>query len=156
MPKLKKTLTLFEASVYGIGLILGAGIYVLIGDAAAISGNSLWISFLFTSIIASFTGLSYAELASMFPKAAAEYVYVKNAFSGRYLPLVIGFLTIFVGLFSAATVALGFAGYLHDLIFGMVDLPLILLAVLIVITLSLLNFYGVKAVSYTHLTLPTN
>ena len=59
--------------MYGVGLILGAGIYVIIGDVAAIAGNAMWISFIVASVIALFTGLSYAELSSMFPKSAAEY-----------------------------------------------------------------------------------
>ena len=58
--------------MYGVGLILGAGIYVIIGDVAAVAGNAMWISFIVASVIALFTGLSYAELSSMFPKSAPE------------------------------------------------------------------------------------
>ena len=54
--------------MYGVGLILGAGIYVLIGDVAGIAGNAMWISFIAAAFIAIFIGLSYAELSSMFPK----------------------------------------------------------------------------------------
>ncbi|UCG95443.1 MAG: amino acid permease, partial [archaeon] len=126
MPKLKRTLSLFEASVYGIGIILGAGIYVLIGQAAAIAGNSLWMAFLFTALIASFTGLSYAELSSMFPKAAAEYVYTKNAFKNRHFPFVLGWLIIFTEVFAGATVALGFGGYLHNFLASFLNIPIIL------------------------------
>ena len=62
-PELKRTLGLMQVVLYGAGLILGAGIYVIIGDVSAISGNAIWISFILAAIIASFTGLSYAELA---------------------------------------------------------------------------------------------
>lgn len=144
MPKLKKTLSLFEASVYGIGIILGAGIYVLIGEAAAMAGNSTWMAFLFTAMIASFTGLSYAELSSMFPKAAAEYVYIKSSFKNRALPFVMGFLIIFTGVFSGATVALGFGGYLQGLLAIFAQISIIPLAILLVLGLSVLNFYGIK------------
>ena len=144
MPKLKRTLSLFEVSVYGIGIILGAGIYVLIGEAAAISGNSLWMAFLFTALIASFTGLSYAELSSMFPKSAAEFVYVKNAFKNRYFPFVLGWLIVFTEVFAGATVALGFGGYLQNFLAGIIEVPVILLAILLVFVLSLLSFYGIK------------
>lgn len=54
-PGLKRSVTLLQAIMYGIGLILGAGIYVLIGDVAAISGNAMWISFLLAAAMASFT-----------------------------------------------------------------------------------------------------
>ena len=83
MPELKRQLGLFETTMYGVGLILGAGIYALIGDAAGKAGNSVWISFVIGGIAAVFTGLSYAELSSMYPKAAAEYTYIKNAFRSK-------------------------------------------------------------------------
>lgn len=56
-PGLKRSVTLFQALMYGIGLILGAGIYVLIGDVAAIAGNAMWISFILAAGMASLTGL---------------------------------------------------------------------------------------------------
>ncbi len=144
MPKLRRALGLFETSIYGIGVILGAGIYVLIGEAAAITGNSLWVSFLLTALIASFTGFSYAELSSMYPKAAAEYVYAKNAFKNRSFPFVLGWLIIFTGILSGSTVALGFGGYLHSFLSGFIIVPVIPLALALVFFLSLLNFYGIK------------
>ncbi|HLC39788.1 MAG TPA: amino acid permease, partial [archaeon] len=77
--KLRRTLSLFEATIYGVGIILGAGIYALIGEAAGSAGNALWLSFVIGAAISALTGLSYAELSAMYPKAAAEYVYVKKA-----------------------------------------------------------------------------
>ena len=64
---------------------MGAGIYALIGEGAGLTGNSLWMSFAIGAVIASFTGLSYAELATMFPKAAAEYVYVNKGLGIKQL-----------------------------------------------------------------------
>ncbi|HEX5977742.1 MAG TPA: hypothetical protein VFY68_10715, partial [Nitrososphaeraceae archaeon] len=55
--ELKRSINLFQATMYGVGLILGAGIYVIIGDVAAVVGNAMWISFIVASIIALFTGL---------------------------------------------------------------------------------------------------
>ncbi len=63
--------------MYGIGLFLGAGFYVLIGEGAVFAGNSMWISFGLGAIVAAFAGLSYSELTALFPKAAAEYVFKK-------------------------------------------------------------------------------
>lgn len=111
---LRRALGLFEVTVSGIGIILGAGIYSLLGQAAGLAGNAVWISFLLSAVVAVFTGLSYAELASMFPKASAEYEYTSQAF-GRFPAFVIGWLIIFSGVIGAATVALGFAGYLRAL-----------------------------------------
>ncbi|WKT58649.1 hypothetical protein QVH35_04580 [Candidatus Nitrosotenuis chungbukensis] len=64
--------------MYGVGLILGAGIYALIGDAAGMAGNSLWISFVLAALAAVFTGLSYAELSSMYPKACCGIFFCKK------------------------------------------------------------------------------
>lgn len=115
--ELKRSINLFQAIMYGVGLILGAGIYVILGDVAGIVGNAMWISFIVASIIALFTGLSYAELSSMFPKSAAEYVFAKNIFGSHFIALVVGCLIIFVAVASAATVALGFSGYLTSAFF---------------------------------------
>ncbi len=75
--ELKRSIGLFQAITYGVGLILGAGIYVIIGDVAAIAGNAMWISFVLAALIAIVTGFSYAELSSIFPKSAAEYILKK-------------------------------------------------------------------------------
>ena len=69
-PSLRREINLFEATAFGIGIILGAGIYALIGPAAGIAGNALWVSFIIGAIISSFTGLSYAELHH-FPKGSS-------------------------------------------------------------------------------------
>ena len=140
-PDLKRSVTLFQAILYGIGLILGAGIYVLIGDVAAIAGNAMWISFLLAAVMATLTGLSYAELSSVYPKSAAEYVYVKEALGSNFTALFVGCLTIFISITSAATVAIGFSEYLVVLL---PQYPPILYALLLVLVLSLLNFLGIR------------
>lgn len=144
MAELKRQLGLFQATMYGVGLILGAGIYVLIGEAAGIAGNTVWMSFIIGAIIATFTGLSYAELASMYPKAAAEYVYVRNAFKNNFVAFIIGWLIIFTAIVSASTVALGFGGYFT----GFSGSPIVISAILLVIALSLVNFCGIKESSW--------
>ena len=112
-PILVRIAFIFLMPVYGIGIILGAGIYALIGVGAGIAGNMLWLAFIIAAVIASFTGLSYAELSSMYPKEAAEYNYTKNAFRKETLSFLVSWTLIGVGLISAATVALGFGGYFY-------------------------------------------
>src|SRR3990167_3951673 len=97
--KLKRTLSLFEVTISGIGIILGAGIYALVGVASGYAGNSLWVSFLLAAIIAAFTGLSYAELSSVFKGDSTEYEYTKKAFS-KTIAWVIGMSIIFAGILS--------------------------------------------------------
>jgi APA family basic amino acid/polyamine antiporter len=127
--------------MYGVGLILGAGIYVLIGDVAAIAGNAMWISFLIASVVAAFTGLSYAELSSMFPKSAAEYMFVKNAFNNDLAAFVAGWLIIVVAFVSAAAVAIGFSAYLNVFL---PQVPPLLSAVVLIGVLSAVNFIGIR------------
>ena len=131
---------LFQLTMYGIGLTLGAGIYVLIGEAAGFAGNSMWISFLLATIVAIFAGLSYAELSALFPKAAAEYVFVKNAFKNNFIGFIIGWLTAITSIITAATVALGFGGYFTEF----VGIPITLSAILLLGVLSFVNFIGIR------------
>ncbi len=92
---LKRKIGTFEATSFGVGTILGAGIYALIGPAAGVAGNAVWVSFIVGALISSFTGLSYAELSTMFPKAAAEYMYAKKAFGTEFGAFLLGWRIIF-------------------------------------------------------------
>ena len=136
---LKRELGLLEVTLSGVGIILGAGVYVLIGQAAGLAGNAIWLAFGLSAIIALLTSLSYAELSSMFPKAGAEYDYVTNAFNAR-LAFVIGWLVFLSGVLAAATVALGFAGYFSAL----TSTPMLISAIVLLIVLTILLGYGVK------------
>lgn len=138
-PHLKRELSFLEVTLSGVGVIFGAGIYVLIGKAAALGGNALWLSFFIGAILASLTGLSYAELSSMYPKAGAEYDYVEHAF-GKRLAFFIGWLVIVAGVIGGATVSLGFAGYFSAL-FGT---PIFLAVCGLLFFLMLINLYGIK------------
>lgn len=140
MTKLRKELSLFQATFIGIGVILGAGIYVLIGKGAGIAGDSLWLSFSVAAVIAAFTGLSYAELSAMFPRASAEYVYMKRAFNRRSVAFLIQWIMVFALVVGSSTVALGFGGYFFS-IFGIS--PLIAAAGLI-LAVSIINYKGIR------------
>ena len=146
MFELKRGMGLFHLTMYGVGLILGAGIYVLIGEAAGFAGDSVWIAFVLGSIVALFAGLSYAELSSIFPKAAAEYTFVKNAFKNNFFAFIIGWLTAITSMITAATVALGFGGYFSEFL----NIPIVISAIALIGILSIVNFMGVKESSWTN------
>lgn len=137
---LKRDVSLVTAVLYGVGIILGAGVYALVGQAAALAGNSLWLSFVIAAAVSAFTGLSYMELISMFPKSAAEYVYVKNAFKNKALAFNVGWIEIFADVIATSAVALGFAGYFNA-IFGT---PIVITALALVAIMSFINFWGIK------------
>lgn len=132
--------------MYGVGLILGAGIYVLIGEATALGGNATWISFVLGAIVAVFAGLSYAELTALFPRAAAEYIFVKNAFKNNFIAFIIGWLTAITSMIVAATVSLGFGGYFANFL----DIPIVASAILLIGGLSLVNFIGIRESAWTN------
>lgn len=140
MSELRRHLGLFQTTMYGVGLILGAGIYALIGSATGEAGNSVWVSFILAAMAAVFTGLSYAELSSMYPKAAAEYSYTKNAFKNNFVAFLVGWLTLFVAIISASTIALGFGGYFA----GLFGAPILISAILVIVVLSFVNFIGIR------------
>jgi len=137
---LKREISLFGAVTYGVGMIVGAGIYALIGIGAGQAGNSIWLSFILAAIIAASTGLSYAELSSIFPMSSAEYMYVKKAFGRDFPAFIIGWLVLASGIISASTVAIGFGGYLTSYI----NIPESLATIFIIIMVTFVNLVGVR------------
>lgn len=146
MFELKREMGLFHLTMYGVGLILGAGIYVLIGEATGLAGDSVWIAFVLGSVVALFAGLSYAELSSMFPKAAAEYTFIKNAFKNNFFAFIVGWLTIITSMVMAATVALGFGGYFSEFL----NISTTISAIVLIGILSIINFIGIRESSWTN------
>ncbi len=144
---LKRDLGLLEATFCGVGIILGAGIYALIGKAAGIAGNSVWLSFAIASLVAALTGLSYAELSSMFPSDSGEYIYTKKAFGAR-VAFLVGYFVIAAGIISAAAVALGFGGYLAALLNVNFIIPM---AIGCIVLFSLINFWGIKQTAWVNI-----
>lgn len=109
---LKRTLTLPVLIFYGLGTIIGAGIYVLVGKVAGVAGDLLPYAFALAGGIAAFTAFSYAELAARFPQSAGAALYADKAYGRQALSRLVGWLVIFTGVVSAATIINGFPGYL--------------------------------------------
>lgn len=110
---LKRAFTLPLLTFYGLGTILGAGIYVLIGEVVANAGMLAPLAFLLASILAAFSAFSYAELAARFPFSAGEAVYVQRAFGRLGLARLVGLLIVCIGVVSTATLLNGFVGYIQ-------------------------------------------
>lgn len=107
---LQRSLGFWELLASGVGIIVGAGIYVLIGAATAEAGAAVWLSFALAATLSGLTALSYCELAAMYPRAAAEYEYTSHAFP-HWLAFLVGWVMIVGLVVAAAAVALGFARY---------------------------------------------
>ena len=138
-PALRRRLGLFAVSMSGVGIILGAGIYVLVGAAAGDAGNGVWLAFAIGAAVAAPTGLAFAELAAMFPEAGASAVYSREALGVR-LGFLTGWFDLAVSTVGAAAVAIGFGGYFDDLLTGGV----VPIAIAVLITSGIITYIGVR------------
>jgi APA family basic amino acid/polyamine antiporter len=129
-PGLKRSLSLPLTMFYGLGNILGAGIYVLIGQVVGHAGGFAPLSFLLASLLACLTAFSYAELAARYPLSAGEAVYVQQGLGLQTLAALVGALIVLAGVVSAATILRGFTGYLQVFV-PMPAAPSIVLMVLL-------------------------
>jgi amino acid transporter len=114
--RLKRTLGLPLLTLYGLGNILGAGIYVLVGKVAGFAGSSTTLAFVIAMVTAAVTALSYMELTGRYPVSASVSVYLHRAFGKRWLSTTIGLAMVGGGIASAAALAQGFAGYLNSFV----------------------------------------
>lgn len=140
MADLKRSLSLPLITFYGLGNILGAGIYVLVGKVAGYAGIYAPIAFFLASLLACLTAFTYAELSARFPVSAGEAVYLQEGFARRWLSIMVGVLIILAGIVSAATIARGFVGYLQVFI----DIPPGLAMLFLVTALGGLAAWGIN------------
>lgn len=145
-PILKRHLNTVTLTFYGVGVIIGAGIYVLVGKLAGMAGNVIWLAFIVSAIAALPTGLSYAELASRYPKSAGEAVYADRAFNHGTLSFIVGFLILASGVASTAAVSHGFAHYLREFI----GIPHWVGIVILLSMLTLLNHRGIREATWAN------
>ena len=131
--RLKRSLTLWLAVLYGLGVTIGAGIYVLVGIAAGRSGMHAPLAFVLAALVMSFSAASFAELGTRMPVSASEAAYVEKAFNRPWLSLTMGLLVVLTATISAATISVGSAGYLGVF----VDLPARWIITLVVLSMGL-------------------
>lgn len=137
--QLRRALSLPLITFYGLGTILGAGIYVLVGEVAGVAGMYAPIAFLAAALVAAFTAFTYAELAARHPLSGAEAVYVQEGLGRRGVSILVGYLIVFSGLVSSATLANGFVGYLAVF----VKLPETAVICVVVLALGALALWGI-------------
>jgi amino acid transporter len=103
---------LTHAVLYGLGVTIGAGIYVLVGVAAGRSGMHAPLAFIGAALVMAFSAASFAELGTRMPVSASEAAYVQAAFKRDWLSLGVGLLVVATAAISAATISVGSAGYI--------------------------------------------
>ena len=138
-PALKRRLGLTLLVLYGVGITVGAGIYVLIGAVAGHAGTHAPWAFMLAALVMALTVASYAELCTRFPVSAGEAAYMREAFGSRLASTLTGLLTIVIGIVSSAAVAIGSAGYIHVL----TGWPREVLVVAVVLALGVVAAWGI-------------
>ena len=140
MTELKRSIGYTMLTLYGLGTILGAGIYVLVGKVAITAGIYAPISFLVAALLAGLSGYSYCALSARYPKSAGEAVYIQAAFGIKQLSSLVGWMVILTGIVSAATITNGFVGYLQVFI----DIPDFWAMTILLLAMTFLAIWGVS------------
>ena len=149
---LKRVLGPVQLVFYGVGVIVGAGVYSVIGSAAGIAQQNLWLSFAIGAVVALLTGLSYAEMTTSFPSSGAEYQYLREALpQSDFTSFVVGIVILIGGAATAATVAVAFGGYFR--IF--VHIPIWLSASGLLAACTALNIWGLRESSWANIVFTT-
>lgn len=147
---LSRDLSLFSVTMIGVGAMIGAGIFVLTGIAAGVSGPAILVAFLLNGIVALFTASAYAELGGSIPEAGGGYLWVKKS-----LPQPSGFLSGWMSWMAHSVAcslyAVGFGAYFGEMLLEFNVSPFLppeilkkSLAILIVIIFSYINYRGAK------------
>ena len=145
---LKPVLGPVQLVFYAVGVIVGAGVYSVIGAAAGLAQGSLWLSFVIGAGVALLTAASYAEMATAYPEAGAEYIYVRRAWpKADWLAFGVGMVILIGGAATAATVAVAFGGYLREFI----DMPPVWSALALLLACTAFNVWGLRESSLVNM-----
>jgi basic amino acid/polyamine antiporter, APA family len=145
---LARRIGLFFLIVYGVGDIVGSGIYGTIGVAAGAMGNAVWLAFVAAMIAAMLTGLTYASISSRYPRAAGAAYVAQRAFRVPLLSYVVGLVVMASGLTSIATACNVFARNLTVLVAGVPPWTVIVAFLLL---LTAINFWGIRESMWANL-----
>src|SRR5688500_6139988 len=152
-PTLARTMGLGALIIYGVGDMLGSGIYALICKAAGVMGNAVWLAFLASMLAALLTGLSYASLGSRHPRAAGIAYIAQRAFGWPFLSYMLGLAVVASGLTSMATQSRAFAGYFLGVLgvdaANPVQTTVVILA--FIAALTFINFWGMRESTWLNL-----
>ncbi|MEM7426813.1 MAG: amino acid permease [Pseudomonadota bacterium] len=138
-PELKRALTLPLVVLYGVGVTVGAGIYVLIGLTAGKAGVHAPVSFVFAAIVVAFSAASFAELAGRLPLSAGEVAYVRAGFRSPGASLVVGLMVVLSATVSSAAISVGAAGYILEFL----SLPEAMITAAVVVFMAAIAAYGI-------------
>lgn len=116
MTPLNRSLSLPLVVLYGLGVTIGAGIYVLLGATAGKAGTYAPSAFVLAAVVMVFSAASFSEMSSRFPVSAGEAAYIEAGFRLPSLSLVVGLMVILSGIVSSAAITIGSTGYIRELV----------------------------------------
>ena len=137
---LRRSIGLAGLVLYGLGVTIGAGIYVLVGETVVRAGPYAPAAFLLSAVVMAFTAGSFAELSGRVPLAAGEAVYVEAGFRRGWLTLAVGLAVLVEAMIAAAAIAVGASGYVAEVI----SLPRPFLIVAIVLLMATVAAWGIR------------
>lgn len=149
MAKLRRVVGWKTFGLYGLGNILGAGIYVLVGEVAGVAGDKLIWAFLIAGFVALFTALTYSALASKYPVSAGAAIYAQRAFSSPKVSFGIGIALAASGVVSAGVLLNGF--YKYSL--ALVDVPRPIIIGVLLLFLTIVAIRGIAETTALAVTL---
>jgi len=131
-PRLARRITLPLLVLYGLGVTVGAGIYVLIGKIGHEAGVFAPYSFLLASLLIAPTTYSFSKLVIRFPVSAGSARYVEEGFGIKWLAILVGLLVVSAGIVSSATISVGSVGYVQE--FVSIPPPVLITGIIVVFT----------------------
>lgn len=136
---LRRALPLTLVVLYGLGVTIGAGIYVLLGATAGEAGLYAPVAFCLAAVVMAPTAASFAELSGRMPVSAGEAAYVRAGFNSHPMALIVGLMVVTSGVVSAAAVSIGAAGYIA--VFA--DFPAPFIVTLVILAMGMAAAWGI-------------
>jgi APA family basic amino acid/polyamine antiporter len=141
--KLKRRLSLTLVVLYGLGVTIGAGIYVLIGETAGHAGVYAPVAFGLAAVVMGFSAGTFSEFVGRLPVSAGEAAYIRFGFGSRTIALLAGCIVLLAGIVSSATISLGSAGYLGAFLDPVLVVDRDMLVITIVLLVALIACVGI-------------
>lgn len=143
----KKQMTVIQAAFIGVGSMVGAGIFALLGAAGAVAGSAVWVSFLVAGAIAGLQGYSFAKLGATYPTGGGMLAYLAQGFGEGHVTGIVSWLFYVTGAIVGAMVASSFGGYASAVLTGRDPTWAKVFAVALIVVMTVLNAVGSTAVA---------
>jgi len=143
----RKFLTVRQAAFIGVGSMVGAGIFSLLGAAGEVAGAAVWVSFLIAGAIAGLQGYSFAKFGARFPSAGGLLEYVARGYGEGHVTGILAWLLLAANAIITAMVAVSFGSYASSAVADGSSAWIKVFAVLLVVVMTLLNVAGSQAVA---------